>query len=457
MIGRANEGGGIRLRPGGWRRGAVVLTVVAMIAGCGSSDDDDSGGGEASSSGGGGGAAAVDFGDLEAVCGPGDASGATARGVTDSEIRITTMADPGNPFAPGLGQENFDAAEAFVQWCNDAGGILGRQIVLTTRDAMMTDVAAKVIEACATDFMMVGSLSVLPEPGIEPRVGCGLGSIPAGTADPDESRSDLLVTPDAASDEYAAVGNFRAIQRAYPEAVQHYGTMGVDIGPLGDARQAEREAAESIGYETVSDQALPETVDNFRPYVQQLADDGVRALVPSALSQVIEQLIQAANDIGYAPEVMLLSATEYRAPLIEAAAAIEFPPTWTSTSGWPVDMADENPAMQDAISIVEPVNPDLARDNSIYALSSWVLWAVSAKACGSDLTVECVIEEAGSQEAWTAGGLTAPKNLDPAENRPSECVAMLRVTPEGFVYDEEMTVPNEGIFNCDPSNVVEIG
>jgi hypothetical protein len=33
---------------------------------------------------------------------------------------------------------------------------------------------------------------------------------------------------------------------------------------------------------------------------------------------------------------------------------------------------------------------------------------------------------------------------------------MIQVTPDGFRYDEEMTDPNEGIFNCDPSNVTEL-
>src|SRR5262245_40006139 len=78
------------------------------------------------------------FGDLKDRCGPGDASGATARGVTNDSIKVTTMADPGNSFSPGLGQEYFDTAEAFVKWCNDAGGILGRKIELTTRDAKGT-------------------------------------------------------------------------------------------------------------------------------------------------------------------------------------------------------------------------------------------------------------------------------------------------------------------------------
>ena len=47
---------------------------------------------------GGGEATALDeggFGDLEAVCQEGDASGATEQGVTDTEIKVSTVSDKG--------------------------------------------------------------------------------------------------------------------------------------------------------------------------------------------------------------------------------------------------------------------------------------------------------------------------------------------------------------------------
>ena len=32
----------------------------------------------------------------------------------------------------------------------------------------------------------------------------------------------------------------------------------------------------------------------------------------------------------------------------------------------------------------------------------------------------------------------------------------MRVTPNGFVYDEKATQPNKDIFNCSPDNVVPL-
>ena len=88
------------------------------------------------------------------------------------------MADPGFTGAPGLDQEMFDAADAFVGWCNAAGGILGRKIVLHKRDAALTNVAAKMIEACnAPDFMLAGNGEALDATGVQQRLSCKLPEI----------------------------------------------------------------------------------------------------------------------------------------------------------------------------------------------------------------------------------------------------------------------------------------
>jgi hypothetical protein len=33
---------------------------------------------------------------------------------------------------------------------------------------------------------------------------------------------------------------------------------------------------------------------------------------------------------------------------------------------------------------------------------------------------------------------------------------MLSLTPDGYVLDEERTQANDGIFNCDPANLVDV-
>ncbi|MCU1484229.1 MAG: ABC-type branched-chain amino acid transport system periplasmic component-like protein, partial [Actinomycetia bacterium] len=162
---------------------AVGLITVVLAAGCTRSSDQKESGVAAGDSSTSTTAAAAEkpgtFGDLGEVCGPGDAKGATARGVTDDSISITTLGDPSNTVKPGLGQQFFDIGDAFVKWCNDAGGINGRTIVLHKRDAKLFEAAARVIEACQTDFMLVGGGTPLDDATVKPRTDCDMGNIPS--------------------------------------------------------------------------------------------------------------------------------------------------------------------------------------------------------------------------------------------------------------------------------------
>jgi hypothetical protein len=131
------------LKNGRGAKRAVVMSIVALlvVSACSRSSSP-----KATATGAAGGTAATaaaasasgDFGTLKAVCGPGNATGATDQGVTNTTISMSTMSDPGYTALPGLNQELFDSADAFVGWCNAAGGILGRKIVLHKRDAALT-------------------------------------------------------------------------------------------------------------------------------------------------------------------------------------------------------------------------------------------------------------------------------------------------------------------------------
>ena len=116
------------------------------------------------------------FGDLEAVCQEGDAAGATAPGVTDTQITVGTMTDKGG-VVPGLNEEMYDTAVAFTEWCNEHGGINGRELVLSDVDAKLFDYEPAVTEACGRDFALVGGGAVFDDDPNSVRVGCDLPNI----------------------------------------------------------------------------------------------------------------------------------------------------------------------------------------------------------------------------------------------------------------------------------------
>ena len=146
-------------------------------------------------------AAAGTFGTLGQICGPGTAKGATVQGVTDSAIQIATISDVAYPAAPGLFKEISDDATAFTQWCNAAGGILGRKIKLDFYDAKGTQDAAMMLQACQNDFALVGDLEVGDAAGVSEREACNLPELPGGTVSDAASVAPLRVStyPSAAT------------------------------------------------------------------------------------------------------------------------------------------------------------------------------------------------------------------------------------------------------------------
>ncbi|MEI2705599.1 MAG: hypothetical protein V9E89_10150 [Ilumatobacteraceae bacterium] len=157
------------------------------------------------------------FGDLGTVCGPGDAKGSTDQGVSDTEIVVGTAADPANTIVPGLGQEHFDAADAFVNWCNEAGGILGRKLKLNKHDTKLTDPGAAIVEACQTDFMLVGNGVALDSATVEPRTGCGLPQIAAYTVSEEAGRAKDSIESITNNDRTSHLANIiRTLQQRTP-------------------------------------------------------------------------------------------------------------------------------------------------------------------------------------------------------------------------------------------------
>ncbi len=393
-----------------------------------------------------------DFGTLKALCGPGTASGATARGVTDTEIHLGTMADPTNVVLPGIGQESFDIGNAFVKWCNAAGGINGRKLTLTTRDAKLFEVGARMIEACQSDFMLVGNANPLDEAGVEPRLKCDLAHIPAYATSAKAAESAQQVVVDS-SIHQVAVGNWRALNAVYPQAFKAMSLITVNGGGLDSFAMRQRDAMQSLGYAVVDFQVAPITgVDNWRPYSQNAVGHNAQGVL--TLSPDIDAFVRSMKDVGWTPALLPLGVQNYNAATIALAKEGVLPTTYVTTSFWPFEAADQNATMRQAIALIKTTGDKAPNFAHLQALSAWLLWATAAKECGSTLTGACVIDKAGAKKDWTAGGLRAPVDTHSGPGVLSNCFTMLKATATGFVLDPAVTKPNRDIFNCDPTNVV---
>jgi ABC-type branched-subunit amino acid transport system substrate-binding protein len=401
-------------------------------------------------------AAAGDFGTLKGVCGPGAAHGATSRGVTDSTITVGTMSDAGNTIAPGLEVEFFQVGEAFVKWCNAAGGINGRKLVLNKHDAKLFESGARTVEACQKDFMLVGNGDAFDQATVKPRVACKLGQIPALVVSTEAADAPLQVQPNPAPGNEWSVGPYRVLAKMYPQDKDYFGIGGSNNSSLRSAGLRLREAVSQIGYKTVDYQEQPPLVPNWRPWVEQAKLKGVRAFQQIS-AQDLTPLMTAANNVGWKLDWMLVFAQFYDPKTIAAAKATPFPTTYVQIGHWPFELANQNPAVAQAVRVLHDSDPSAATtDFTAAAFSSWLLWAKSANECGSTLTVDCVLAKAGANKNWSAGGLYPARDVDPANRHMSPCFVLMRVTTNGFVYDRKATQPNQDIYNCSPDNIATL-
>ena len=415
-------------------------------------DGGDDGGGEAD-------ATSLDaggFGDLEAVCQEGDASGATAPGVTDTEIVVGTVTDKGGVVA-GLNEEMYDTAVAFTEWCNEHGGILGRQLVLSDADAKLFDYEPAMTEACGRDFALVGGGAVFDDDPNNVRVGCGLPNIAGYVVSAPGRVADLQVQPIPNPIYNISMGRYHAAKAQYPDGISKFAVMASALPSVLLVKQQTIETAEQLGFEVayqVDYQTQGET--GWANFVREMQQADVKILDFIGQPQNLVQLTQEMDLAGWYPEVILLSGNFYD-DLFRQEGGATAGNLFIQSVFHPLELAEDNKATQDYLDLMEQYNPDgKVALLGMQGMSSWLLFATAATECGSDLTPECLLEQAEAQEDWTGGGLHSRQT--PGNAQASPCMLILGVTADGFAYNEEATAPTDGdgLFNCDPDNVIEL-
>lgn len=395
------------------------------------------------------------FGDLASVCQEGDASGATATGVTDSEIRLGTVTDKGFSGAPGLNKEMYDAAVAFAAWCNEHGGILGRQIVVDDLDAALTEYEARVTEACSEDFALVGGGAVFDEDPNGVRVGCGMPNIAGYVVSAPARNADLQVQPLPNPLAKINVGRYVAAARDFPEGIKRYGIMSANIPAVTLVRDQLLESAESLGYELQYQlEYAPAGESGWANFVADMQSKDIKVLEFVGQPGDLTQLNRAMDTAGWHPDVILLSGNFYDANYAEEAGAVAGT-IYIQTQFHPFELAADNKATQDYLDLMQQYNPDgKVALLGVQAISSWLLFAQAATECGSDLTAACLLESAADAAGWDGGGLHAPQT--PGNTDPSNCFLVIGLGPDGFSLNEEATQADQGLYNCDSKNVIAL-
>ena len=394
------------------------------------------------------------------ICEPGPDGASSVRGVGSNTINIAVFNDAANTITPGLEVEFVQQATAFADWCNAAGGINGRKIVIDNRDAALFNAAQQTTAACQSDFMAVGGGMALDQPSVPIREACGLGQISGYVVSNASELATDQVDPSGTNTDSVSSGWFGALAKDYPKAVKAAGMGAGDTPSVLQPETKDEFGAEAQGWKVVDFLEPPVSVENWAPYVEDYQAKGVQALWPADDSN-FTPFAQAMTTAGYHPAFVILGTQFDNSQTQQAVAANPgLPPVYVETQWWPLSMASQNPSTQELVTIMHKYAKGDAIDfDDEEGAEAWLLWAKSASACGASLTVSCVLNHAAATTNWDAGGIQAPiakLTLSSENPQPSPCFAMLRLTSKGIVYDKALTHPTQSIWNCNPKNVVQL-
>jgi len=188
---------------------------------------------------------------------------------------------------------------------------------------------------------------------------------------------------------------------------------------------------------------------NYTPFVQKLQSCGAQIVYnDSTPGPTLYGALQAENQIGYDP-IWIEDSGAYTANFAQWNTDGLGNNVYVRISYEPLEAAKVVPAVAQYISIVKK-NGGLTSQLGEQSTSSFLLWATEAKACGSELTRQCMINHLSKVTSWTGGGLNAPG--DPAKNLPPSCGLLMKLDNTKWVQAYPTKL---GTFDCSPKYIAK--
>ncbi|MBO0866653.1 MAG: ABC transporter substrate-binding protein, partial [Mycobacterium sp.] len=329
-----------------------------------------------------------------------------------------------------------NAAKVFTSWCNAAGGIDGRKLVADIHQTNLMAVVSAVTSACASDFVLAGGSAALDGLAVGTRLKCLLPDFDAQPVMPQNAGSGLQFGPYTYNFRYASyAGYYKWLMTKYPDSAQHVGILSGASVITTEIGQAIADTVKADGGTVAYNGTFPITgVTNWTPYAEAIKAKGIKGLSFYDTPQTLAALEQALDNIGYHLDWIDANTNAYGTGFVQIAGkALAEQNNYAELPGiYPVEEASSSPAMQQLVNLYKQYAPGQPIDlQAEQAWSMWLLFAVSAESCGSDLTRSCVYAAAAKQTAWTGGGITAPVDESNRQGAPN-CFDIEQATSSGW-------------------------
>jgi ABC-type branched-subunit amino acid transport system substrate-binding protein len=384
------------------------------------------------------------FGTLPSPCGKGHATGATDQGVTNSTISIAYGDDRGFSGLPGLDQEMGDAVKAMVAWCNAQGGINGRKLVGDYYDAAVTNIGNVMSQACKKDFMLVGEGFALDGVSEQTRLNCNLAAVPGFTVASAVANAYEMYQASPNPANASPVSSAYEAKKLFGSKVQHVGVYDSTLSTQQSSTNKAVQAFTEAGWKFLNCPFLfnYNGEASYTPFMQKLQGCGAQVVFnDSTPGPTLYGAFQAENQIGYNP-IWIEDSGAYTQAMANWNTSGLANNMYVRLSYEPLEAAKVVPAVAQYLSIVKK-DGGLTSQLGEQATSSFLLWATQAKACGSTLTRQCMINHLSKVTSWTGGGLNASGN--PSKNIPPNCGLLMRLHNTKWVQAYPTKL---GTFDC---------
>ena len=431
-----------------WARGAlpgVMALLVTVVAAAGILASPGAGGAASPS------ISTTKFGTLPSPCGKGHATGATDQGVTNTTISLAYGDDRGYSGIPGLDQEMGDAVKDMIAWCNAQGGINGRKIAGDYYDAAITNVGSVMAQACKKDFMLAGEGFALDGVAENTRLGCNLAAVPGFTVAPVVANAYEMYQASPNPADYSPVSSAYQATQLFGSKTSHAGAYTTNLSTQAASNAKAVQAYTKAGWKFVN---CPFQVNyagepSYAPFMTKLQGCGVQVVYTDAApGPVLYGALEAESQLNYNP-IWVEDSASYTAAFAKWNTSGLGNNTYVRLSYEPLEASKVVPAVAQYLAIVQKYG-GLSSQLGEQATSSFLLWATEAKACGSTLTRQCVINKLSKVTNWTGGGLNASGN--PSKNLPPTCGLLMKLQGTKWVqaYPRKL-----GTFDCSSKYIVQ--
>ena len=394
-------------------------------------------------------AAGVKFGDLASPCGKGTAKGATANGVTDTSITVGYGDDAGYAAAPGLNKEIGETMKTFLKWCNDQGGINGREVKGNYYDAKILESKNAATQACSDKvFMLVGEGWALDAAQEDVRIGCKLAAIPTYSVSTAFAHGPAMRQAVPNPGDQTPLQYAYALAKKFPDSVKKVAYMYANYSATLETMEKAKAATPVAGFVDLKcDQVYNIGGESdWKPFAENLKKCGADFVYwVGSPAPNLENFLAAAKQVGFAPKVIYGDANHYDAGFAK----------WNGENNGigdnvytrmvfaPFEDAAKVPAVQQYVDLMSK-GGYTSSALGVQTASNFLLWATAVQSCGSTVTPKCVLDSIDKITSWTGGGLHSPQN--PGKNQAPDCGIVMKLAGAKF----ERVDPLDKEFDCDP-------